>query len=75
MGRGLAVEETGHSESGDGFGKGGDIEDSRVASDLASGGGRGYSMDVETIGQAGKIGVRFVLEKSRNIGGIIYQEP
>ena len=57
MGCGLAVEETGHSEGGGSFGEGGDIEDSRVASDLASGGGGGYSMDVEVVSQAGETGV------------------
>ena len=34
-----------------------DIEDSRVASDLASGGGGGYSVDVEVVSQAGETGV------------------
>ena len=33
------------------------VEDSRVASDLASGGGRGYSVDVEVVSQAGETGV------------------
>ena len=68
MGRGVTVEETGHPEGGGGFGEGGDIADSRVAPDLASGGGGGYSMDVEVVGQTGEVGVRFVLEKSWNIG-------
>ena len=57
VGCGLAVEETGHSEGGGSFGEGGDIEDSRVASDLASGGGGGYSVDVEVVSQAGETGV------------------
>ena len=50
VGRGVTVEETGHPEGGGGFGERGDIADSRVASDLASGGGGGYSMDVEVVG-------------------------
>lgn len=42
--------------------------------DLASGGGGGYSMDVEVVGQTGEVGVRFVLEKSWNIGRVVYQK-
>lgn len=63
MGCGVTVEETGHPEGGGGFGEGRDIADSRVTPDLASGGGGGYSMDVEVVGQTGECGVRFVLEK------------
>lgn len=62
MGRGVTVEETGHPEGGGGFGERGDLADSRVTPDLASGGGGGYSMDVEVVGQTGEVGVRFVLE-------------
>ena len=50
MGCGITIEESGHPEGGGGFGERGDIADSRVASDLASGGGGGYSMDVEVVG-------------------------
>lgn len=70
----VTVEETGHPEGGGGFGEGRDIADSRVTPDLASGGGGGYSMDVEVVGQTGEVGVRFVLEKSWNIGRVAYQE-
>lgn len=37
--------------------KGEILKDSRVASDLASGGGRGYSMDVEVVSQTGETGI------------------
>ena len=72
MGRGVTVEETGHPEGGGGFGERGDLADSRVTPDLAPGGGGGYSMDVEIVCQTGEVGVRFVLEKSWNIGRVVY---
>lgn len=57
MGYRFAVEKAGYSEGRGGFGEGGDIEDSCATSDLASGCGRGYSMDVKTVEQTDEAGV------------------